>query len=97
MICAICNCDKEPYHMMTREKGSAICFDCGGPYECIHCDVTQPSTEFRVQGRICITCKDAMKLPDRKRPAKRYEQFSCGRIVPTVVEPKFILESEELS
>jgi hypothetical protein len=44
----------------TTEKAFTsdhTCFECAGPYRCIRCQIVQPASEFRIQGRICRTCK----------------------------------------
>lgn len=35
------------------------CFDCNAPYKCICCGIVQDANQFRVNGRICETCKTA--------------------------------------
>lgn len=70
MKCTVCGGDKAPYEFFRYinrydrrffaagvPAKSDVCFDCAGDYTCIKCGVTQPSTEFRIQGRICYTCQ----------------------------------------
>jgi hypothetical protein len=71
MKCPKCEQVKPDYHFFSF-RGNYIkdffanpqalngqCFDCNGPYKCICCGVVQESTQFRVNGRICDTCKNA--------------------------------------
>lgn len=95
MICVNCGCDKDAYRMVERKNQPSVCFDCAGDVECIRCHQTQTPSEFRVQGRICHDCKNAMKLPRRKPAAKRYQQFAYGRkVVECEPEQSELLEVE---
>lgn len=69
MKCTVCHEDKELYHFY---KGSTVCFDCDGPYECIVCGELKPASEFRIQGQVCRDCKQVNP--------KRWNR-SIGRII----------------
>lgn len=71
MKCSKCGEVKTDYHFFSF-RGNYIkeffanpltlngqCFDCNAPYKCLCCGVIQDSDQFRVQGRICKTCKDS--------------------------------------
>ena len=87
IICSCCGFDKDPYEFFRYinkydrrffaagiPPKSDICFDCAGDYECIKCHVTQPSTEFRIQGRICYTCQ-GIEIA-RRTPTAAQNQFN---------------------
>lgn len=70
IICSVCGEDKSPYHyfkhsgkynqdFFTTELGytNGVCFDCAGPYRCIMCGQIKPASDYRLQGRICTSCK----------------------------------------
>lgn len=67
--CKCCNQNKPDYHFFSF-RGTYLkdffanplalngnCFECNGPYKCICCGIVQDANQFRVNGRICITCK----------------------------------------
>lgn len=56
MICTQCHHDKVPYEFAVA---SLICFDCSGNTPCCECGVVQPSTHYRVMGRMCVDCRNA--------------------------------------
>jgi len=72
MICSRCGQDKTP-HNFFKFMGkfdrdffvsgipakSDVCWDCLGGMKCIECGGVYPSTEFKVNGRVCRTCKNA--------------------------------------
>lgn len=51
-----------------------VCFECAGDYECIRCHVVKPASEFRVQGRMCKSCKAKVKTPAKRRALKNLSQ-----------------------
>jgi len=69
IICVKCGQDKPAYHFFSFRGNYASeffanpqsmngqCFECNGPYKCIYCGVVQPADQFRVQGRVCLSCK----------------------------------------
>lgn len=71
IICDTCGQDLPPYHFFNpRGKfdrsfwtrpvlTGKTCFACAGDYKCVQCQQVQPASEYRVQGRICRTCKTA--------------------------------------
>jgi hypothetical protein len=78
IICKVCGVDKDPYHFFkhsgkytqdffTTELGytPGVCFACAGPYKCVVCECVKPASEYRLQGRVCESCKINLKnLPN---------------------------------
>lgn len=74
IVCAVCGEDKPHYNFFhftgkydesffTRQRSakSNVCFACGGPYRCIYCGDVKDASEYRVQGRVCKSCRVARK------------------------------------
>lgn len=76
IVCANCGQDKPAYHFYSiRGKSTRVtkyffaspdrrgdqCWECNAPYKCISCGNEQAADQFRVGGRICITCKSSGK------------------------------------
>ncbi len=69
MECTRCHQDLEPYHFFkprnTFDKAffaagvpdGNTCFSCAGDYQCVQCNTVKPASEFRLQGRVCKSCK----------------------------------------
>lgn len=70
MICPHCKQDKTPYHFFSFRGNydkarfhamipdvEGLCFDCGGPYRCLICGEFKPASDYRLQGRVCQSCK----------------------------------------
>ena len=69
--CKCCGQNKPDYHFFSFRGNyntdffanplalNGNCFECNGPYKCICCNVVQPANQFRVNGRVCTTCKDS--------------------------------------
>ena len=82
IICKVCGQDKEPYQFfiysgkydreffVTGHQPGA-CWECAGPYRCVVCHEVKPASEYRPQGRICNSCKQARL--DFVAPQKRAE------------------------
>lgn len=76
IVCKVCGQDKPRYHyfhhsgvynksFFTTQEGftSGVCFDCASPYRCVSCGQVKPASEYRVQGRVCLECREASKMP----------------------------------
>ncbi len=59
MICSVCDAEKVPYEfaVLARSQG-LICFDCKGAYTCCECGEVYASTHYRIQGRMCVECRN---------------------------------------
>lgn len=74
MICKGCNHNKSNYHFFnfrnnykvakstffTRpiDEIDRLCFDCAAPYRCLGCGAVKGASEFRLQGRYCLDCRN---------------------------------------
>lgn len=59
MICTQCHHEKVPYEFAVMPPGKPlICFDCIGSYPCCKCEQVYPSTHYRIQGRMCVECRN---------------------------------------
>lgn len=79
MKCPHCGEHKPAYHFFKQrshfettklsfytrpiEAVANLCFACAGPYHCLQCHHEQAADQFRVGGRICLTCKAARFVP----------------------------------
>jgi hypothetical protein len=72
IVCSRCGKDKTPHHFFKFigkfdraffvsgiPSKSDVCWDCLGDMKCIECGEVYPSTEFKVNGRVCRNCKRA--------------------------------------
>ena len=97
IVCSCCGVDKTPQNFFryinryTRDffvagipARSDVCFDCAGDYKCIRCNVVQPSTEFRIQGRVCYTCQHSN--PARRTPVAPQKPFARREAVLSGIE-----------
>lgn len=69
MKCSNCGQVKPDYHFFSfRGKYDSAffanpqalngqCWGCNAPYRCISCGNVQTADQFRIHGRICVTCK----------------------------------------
>lgn len=51
---------KSQFFTRPIEDINGACFDCAGPYRCLTCGEVKDASEFRLQGRICHSCKSAI-------------------------------------
>lgn len=58
MECTVCHHDKVPYEFAVVKRQPLICFDCIASYTCCKCEQDYPSTHFRIQGRMCVECRN---------------------------------------
>lgn len=58
MECTQCHQHKVPYEFAVVKRQPLICFDCIASYTCCICEQVYPSTHYRIQGRMCVECRN---------------------------------------